>query len=202
MGQQVQRYHKKKNLFKFFKSEEFNEARVKLCALFIILSYANELHEDVDRLLQGYEGLWIGELKHAGKEATRALERYDKEYRTHILDNGEDLCDATIDVTKPLDIQIEQSKFFLQEGSKAIRQVLDEQIENRVKDPKALERESQADFEICGKQEREQALFVAKKMAKNRFDELGVKNEEDLLKGVEVGFNIAVNWINRLYLEA
>lgn len=193
---------KKKNLFKFFKSEEFNEARVKLCALFIILSYANELHEDIDRLLQGYEGLWIGELKHAGKEATRALERYDKEYRTHILDNGEDLCDATIDVTKPLDIQIEQSKFFLQEGSKAIRQVLDEQIENRVKDPKALERESQADFEICGKQEREQALFVAKKMAKNRFDELGVKNEEDLLKGVEVGFNIAVNWINRLYLEA
>ena len=193
---------KKKNLFKFFKSEEFNEARVKMCALFIILSYANELHEDVDRLLQGYEGLWIGELKHAGKEATRALERYDKEYRTHILDNGEDLCDATIDVTKPLDIQIEQSKFFLQEGSKAIRQVLDEQIENRVKDPKALERESQADFEICGKQEREQALFVAKKMAKNRFDELGVKNEEDLLKGVEVGFNIAVNWINRLYLEA
>lgn len=193
---------KKKNLFKFFKSEEFNEARVKLCALFIILSYANELHEDVDRLLQGYEGLWIGELKHAGKEATRALERYDKEYRAHILDNGEDLCDATIDVTKPLDIQIEQSKFFLQEGSKAIRQVLDEQIENRVKDPKALERESQADFEICGKQEREQALFVAKKMAKNRFDELGAKNEEDLLKGVEVGFNIAVNWINRLYLEA
>lgn len=197
-----QRYIKKKNLFKFFKSEEFNEARVKMCALFIILSYANELHEDVDRLLQGYEGLWIGELKHAGKEATRALERYDKEYRAHILDNGEDLCDATIDVTKPLDIQIEQSKFFLQEGSKAIRQVLDEQIENRVKDPKALERESQADFEICGKQEREQALFVAKKMAKNRFDELGVKNEEDLLKGVEVGFNIAVNWINRLYLEA
>lgn len=197
-----QRYIKKKNLFKFFKSEEFNEARVKMCALYIILSYANELHEDVDRLLQGYEGLWIGELKHAGKEATRALERYDKEYRTHILDNGEDLCDATIDVTKPLDIQIEQSKFFLQEGSKAIRQVLDEQIENRVKDPKALERESQADFEICGKQEREQALFVAKKMAKNRFDELGAKNEEDLLKGVEVGFNIAVNWINRLYLEA
>jgi hypothetical protein len=193
---------KKKNLFKFFKSEEFNEARVKLCALFIILSYANELHEDVDRLLQGYEGLWIGELKHAGKEATRALERYDKEYRMHILDNGEDLCDATIDVTKPLDIQIEQSKFFLQEGSKAIRQVLDEQIENRVKDPKALERESQADFEICGQEERKQALFVAKKMAKNRFDELGVKNEEDLLKGVEVGFNIAVNWINRLYLEA
>lgn len=193
---------KKKNLFKFFKSEDFNEARVKLCALFIILSYANELHEDIDRLLQGYEGLWIGELKHAGKEATRALERYDKEYRAHILDNGEDLCDATIDVTKPLDIQIEQSKFFLQEGSKAIRQVLDEQIENRVKDPKALEMESQADFEICGKQEREQALFVAKKMAKNRFDELGVKNEEDLLKGVEVGFNIAVNWINRLYLEA
>lgn len=193
---------KKKNLFKFFKSEEFNEARVKLCALFIILSYANELHEDIDRLLQGYEGLWIGELKHAGKEATRALERYDKEYRTHILDNGEDLCDATIDVTKPLDIQIEQSKFFLQEGSKAIRQVLDEQIEHRVKDPKALERESQADFEICGQEERKQALFVAKKMAKNRFDELGVKNEEDLLKGVEVGFNIAVNWINRLYLEA
>jgi hypothetical protein len=43
---------------------------------------------------------------------------------------------------------------------------------------------------------------VAKKIAKARKTEIGAKNEEDLIKGVEVGFNIAVNWINRLYREA
>ena len=199
---QVQQYHKKKNLFKFFKSKEFSEARVNFCAIYILLSYINELKEKNDRLMQGFEGLFIGTLKHLSKIATKDFEAYEREYRAHIIDGGDDLCDATIDVTGALDIQIEQSKFFLQESTKAIRKILDEQIENRVKDPKTLERESQADFEICGQEERKQALFVAKKMAKNRFNELGAKNEEDLLKGVEVGFNIAVNWINRLYLEA
>jgi alpha-L-rhamnosidase len=43
---------------------------------------------------------------------------------------------------------------------------------------------------------------AAKKIAKARKTEIGAKNEEDLIKGVEVGFNIAVNWINRLYREA
>lgn len=197
-----QRYIKKKNLFKFFKSKEFNEARIKFCAIYILLSYVNELKEDVDRLMQGFEGLFIGTLKHLSKTATKDFEAYEKEYRAHIIDGGSDLCDATIDVTGALDIQIEQSKFFLQESTKAICKVIDEQIENRITDNKTLEREAQEDFEICGEEDRKQALFVAKKMAKNRFAEIGAKNEDDFIKGVEVGFNIAVNWINRLYREA
>lgn len=197
-----QRYIKKKNLFKFFKSKEFNEARIKFCAIYILLSYVNELKEDVDRLMQGFDGLFIGTLKHLSKIATKDFEAYEKEYRAHIIDGGSDLCDATIDVTGTLDIQIEQSKFSLQESSKAICKVIDEQIENRITDNKTLEREAQEDFEICGEEDRKQALFVAKKMAKNRFAEIGAKNEDDLIKGVEVGFNIAVNWINRLYREA
>lgn len=199
---QVQPYHKKKNLFKFFKSKEFNEARIKFCAIYILLSYVNELKEDVDRLMQGFDGLFIGTLKHLSKIATKDFEAYEREYRAHIIDGGSDLCDATIDVTGALDIQIEQSKFFLQESTKAICKAIDEQIENRITDNKTLEREAQEDFEICGEEDRKQALFVAKKMAKNRFAEIGAKNEDDLIKGVEVGFNIAVNWINRLYREA
>ena len=69
---EVQQYHKKKNLFKFFKSKEFNEARVKMCALYILISYCNELHEDVDRLLKGFDGMMIGMLKHKAKAATKA----------------------------------------------------------------------------------------------------------------------------------
>lgn len=193
---------KKKNLFKFFKSNEFNRARVLFCAVYILLSYVNELVEEIMKLLQGFDGLFVGMLKHEAKNSVKAFEAFEREYRRHIFGDGGDLCDATIDVTKPLDMELEQSKFFLQESTKAVCAIIDEQIEKRVTDPEQLEREAEDNFEICGKEEREQALFVAKKMSKNRFAELGVKNEEDLMKGVEVGFNIAVNWINRLYLEA
>ena len=197
-GQQI----KKKNLFKFFKSNEFNEARANFCAIYILLSYINELKETNDRKMQGYDGLFIGDLKHASKLATKAFEAYEKEYRSHIVDPSGQLCDATIDVTSALDVQLEQSKFFLQESSKAISKLLDELIEERINDKETLEREASENFEVCGEEEAKQALFVAKKMAKNHFKELGVQNEADAIKWVEVGFNICKNWINRLYLEA
>lgn len=193
---------KKKSLFKFFKSKEFNDARVKMCAIYILLSYVNELKEDTDRLMQGFEGLYIGTLKHYSREATRAFEVYEKEYRAHISDNGADICDAYIDVTSALDTQLEQSKFFLQEATKALYKAIDTQIEERIKDPEVLEKEASDDFELCGQQERNDALFVAKKLAKNHIKETGVTNEADFIKGVEVGFNTAVNWINRLYRDA
>lgn len=189
---------KKKNLFKFFKSNEFNEARIKMCAMYIILSYANELHEDIDRLLKGFDGLYIGDLKHASKVASKALEDYDRQYMAHIGSDGTDLCDATIDVTSQLDIAIQQSKFFLQEGSKALRFAIDTQIRERVVDEEQLEKESQDDFEICGEEERNLALQHTLKITKQRIDEL----HGDVLKGVEIGFNTAINWINRLYRES
>ena len=189
---------KKKNLFKFFKSKEFNEARIKMCAMYIILSYANELHEDIDTILKGFDGLYIGDLKHASKVASKALEDYDRQYMAHIGSDGTDLCDATIDVTSQLDIAIEQSKFFLQEGSKALRFAIDTQIKERVVDEEQLEKESQDDFEICGEEERNLALQHTLKITKQRIDEL----HGDVLKGVEVGFNTAINWINRLYRES
>lgn len=197
-GQQI----KKKNLFKFFKSPEFNKARVLFCAVYILLSYVNELVEEIMKLLQGFDGLFVGMLKHEAKNSVKAFEAFEKEYRAHIFGDGGDLCDATIDVTKPLDIQLEQSKFFLQESTKAIYAIIDKQIETRIDDPEQLEREAKTDFEICGEEEAKQALYVAKKMAKSHSKELGVRNEEDMIKGVEVGFNICKNWINRLYLEA
>lgn len=189
---------KKKNLFKFFKSKDFNEARVKMCAIYIILSYLNELHEDVDSLLKGYEGMFIGELKHASLEATKALERYDRLYMAHIGSDGIDLGEATIDVTSKLDLAIQQNKFFLQEGSKAIRAALDEQIEERVKDDKQLEKEAKEDFEIITESERKEALYETLRLAKKRMDEF----DGDVLKAVEIGFNVAVNYVNRVYLQS
>ena len=192
----------KKNLFKFFKSDDFNLARVKFCAIYILLSYINELKEDIDRLMHGYNGVFVGGIKHTSKAATRAFEVYEKEYRAHISDDGSDICDATIDVTSALDNQLKQSQFFLQESTKAIYKALDEQIEKRVTDPEVLEKEASPDFEICSQDERKQALFVAKKMAKNHMAEVGATHETDFTKGVEVGFNIAINWINRIYIES
>lgn len=189
---------KKKNLFKFFKSTEFNEARVKMCAMYIILSYANELHEDIDRLLQGFDGLYIGDLKKASKEASKALEAYDKQYMAHIGSDGSDLCDATIDVTSAIDDTIEKNRYHFQQCYNIIANALNRQIELRVKDPEQLEREQFADFEICGPQERKMALDETLRVTKSRIDEL----HGDVLKGVEAGFNTAVNWINRIYLEA
>lgn len=200
MSQQI----KKKNLFKFFKSKEFNRARVLFCAVYILLSYVNELVEEIISLLQGFDGLFVGMLKHEAKNSVKAFESFEREYRRLIFGDGGDLCDATIDVTKPLDVEMEQSKFFLQEATKAVCAVIDEQIENRVTDPEQLEREADAGFEICSAEDVKEAIFVAQKMAKNRMTELGVKPEDEaaLMKGVEVGFNICKNWINRLYLEA
>ena len=189
---------KKKNLFKFFKSEEFNEARIKMCAIYILLSYVNELKEDVDSLLQGFGGLFVGELKHTSIEAMKAFEKYERQYRLHIGSDGRDLGEATIDVTKAVDIQMQQSQFFLQEATKAMYKALDEQIALRVSDKEQLEKESKEDFEICGDEERKLALAHTIQIAKQRQEEL----HGDVIKGVEIGFNTAINWINRLYIDA
>lgn len=125
---EIQPYHKKKNLFKFFKSKEFNEARVLMCAIYILLSYVNELIEKVDRLLQGFDGMMIGMLKHKAKQATKAFDEYFKEYELHIEGGCDQLCDTTIIATSALDTAIKQSEFFLGESTKAIRKAIDEQM--------------------------------------------------------------------------
>lgn len=188
---------KKKNILAFLKSKEFKQAQVKLCAMYIIVSYANELHEDIDKLLQGYEGLWIGDLKHASKLATKALDEYAKKYESMLANGSETLCDATIDVTRALDVQLEQSKFFLQESYKAVCAVLNQQIEERVTDKEYIENE-QTDFELCSKEDLHQALQGVLRSVKPRLSEFN----GDVLKGVEVGFNTAVNWIFDIYKNA
>lgn len=145
-------YHKKKNLFKFFKSKEFNEARMKMCALYVLISYANELHEDVDRLLQGYDGLLIGMLKHKSKVASKALEEYDKEYALHIEGGMGQVADTTIIATTEIETAMKQNQFFLQEGRKAIVKAIEEQMEKTINDPEELEREAFAGFEIFDKE--------------------------------------------------
>lgn len=189
---------KKKNLFAYFKSEAFNTARVNLCAMYILLSKVNELKEDTDRDLQGFNGLFIGELKHASNEALKAFDNYVKAYEAHIGSDGSDLCDATIDVTKEIDEAIENNSYYLKMAHKALRKAIDEATEKYVNDKEQLEKEAKADFEICGEEERVKALNATLQIARNRQDEL----KGDVLKGVEIGFNTAINYINRIYLTA
>lgn len=197
---EIQQYHKKKNLFKFFKSKEFNEARVKMCALYILISYCNELHEDVDRLLQGFDGMMIGMLKHKAKQATKALDEYSKEYELHINGGCDQLCDTTIIATTSIDNAIKQSQFFLQESTKAIRKAIDEQMEQTIRDDEQLEKEKFAGFEIFDPQSRKETLAFTLKRVKTVYSEH--PQLDTLLEGVEKGYNIACDYINSIYLKA
>lgn len=197
---EVQQYHKKKNLFKFFKSNEFNEARVKMCALYILISYCNELQEDVSRLLQGFDGMMIGMLKHKAKQASKALDEYSKEYELHINGGCEQLFDTTVLATTSLDNAIKQSEFFLGESTKAIRKAIDEQMKDNIRDDEQLEKEKFAGFEIFDPESRKETLeFTLKRVRAIYKDD---PNLETLLDGVKKGFNSACDYVNEIYLKA
>ena len=195
-----QRYIKKKNLFKFFKSKEFNEARVKMCALYVLLSYCNELQEDVNRKLQGFDGMMIGMLKHKAKQATKAFDEYFKEYELHIEGGCDQLCDTTIIATTALDTAIKQSEFFLGEATKAIRKAIDEQMKENIHDEKQLEKEKFAGFEIFDPESRKETLEFTLKRTKTLYKD--DPNLETLLEGVKKGFNVACDYVNEIYLKA
>ena len=197
---EIQPYHKKKNLFKFFKSKEFNEARVLMCAIYILLSYVNELIEKVDRLLQGFDGMMIGMLKHKAKQSTKAFDEYFKEYELHIEGGCDQLCDTTIIATTALDTAIKQSEFFLGESTKAIRKAIDEQMKENIHDEKQLEKEKFAGFEIFDPQSRKETLEFTLMRVKAIY-----KDDPNLatrLEGVKKGFNTACDYVNEIYLKA
>lgn len=197
---EVQQYHKKKNLFSFFKSKEFNEARVKMCALYILISYCNELQEDVSHLLQGFDGMMIGMLKHKAKQASKALDEYSKEYELHINGCCDQLCDTTIIATTALDTAIKQSEFFLGESTKAIRKAIDEQMEQTIRDDEQLEKEKFAGFEIFDPQSRKETLEFTLKRTKTVYKDH--PHLDALLEGVEKGFNTACDYVNEIYLKS
>ena len=197
---EVQQYHKKKNLFTFFKSNEFNEARVKMCALYILISYCNELQEDVSRLLQGFDGMMIGMLKHKAKQASKALDEYSKEYELHINGGYDQLFDTTVLTTTALDNAIKQNEFFLKEGSKAIRKAIDEQMKDNIRDDEQLEKEKFAGFEIFDPESRKETLeFTLKRVRAIYKDD---PNLETRIDGVKKGFNTACDYVNEIYLKA
>lgn len=188
---------KKVNLFTFFKSDGFNKARELFCAYYIIASYLNEIKEESDALLMGYKGLFLGEMKKASAELEKAFDKYERMYCKFVSDVGQ-LGDATIDISSEMDVQLKQSQFFLQEATKAVTKRLDELVEEKVKDPEQIEKERFVDFEIFDKESRQKGLEATLNIARRRLDELN----GDVLKGVEIGWNTAVNYINRLYLES
>jgi len=197
---EVQQYQKKKNLFKFFKSKEFNEARVKMCALYILISYCNELQEDVSRKLQGFDGMMIGMLKHKARQATKALDEYSKEYELHINGGCDQLCDTTVIATTAIDNAIKQSEFFLGEATKAIRKAIDEQMKETINDPKELEKEKFAGFEIFDPESRKETLDYTLKRVKTVYKDN--PQLDTLLEGVKKGFNVACDYVNEIYLKA
>jgi hypothetical protein len=193
-------YHKKKNLFKFLKSKEFNDARVKLCMMHILVSYANELHEDVVHDLQGFQGLMIGMLLHKHKAASKALDDFDKEYALHIEGGMGTMADLNIAVTTALETAMKQNEFFLQEGRKAIVAEIEKQLKENVNDPEELQREAFGGFEIFDELSRKETLDFTLKRTKTIYKDH--PHLDALLEGVEKGFNVACNYVNEIYLKA
>jgi hypothetical protein len=197
---EIQQYHKKKNLFKFFKSDQFNEARMKMCAIYVLISYANELHEDVDRLLCGFDGMMIGMLKHKSKLASKALEEYDREYALHIEGGMGQVADTTILATTEIETAIKQNQFFLQEGYKAVVKSIKEQMDKTINDPEQLKKEQFAGFEIFDPESRKATLEeTLKRVARIEKDN---PNLDTLLAGVKKGFNVACDYVNEVYLKS
>ncbi len=197
---ETQQYHKKKNLFKFFKSDQFNEARMKMCAIYVLISYANELHEDVDRLLCGFDGMMIGMLKHKSKLASKALEEYDREYALHIEGGMGQVADTTILATTEIETAIKQNQFFLQEGYKAVVKSIKEQMDKTINDPEQLKKEQFAGFEIFDPESRKATLEeTLKRVARIEKDN---PNLDTLLAGVKKGFNVACDYVNEVYLKS
>ena len=197
---EVQQYHKKKNLFKFFKSDAFNEARMKMCAMHILISYANELHEDVVHLLQGFDGMMIGMLLHKHKAASKALDEFDKEYALHVEGGMGQMADTNIIVTSALENEMKQNKFFLQEGRKAIVAEIERQMKESINDPEELKREAFAGFEIFDPKSRKETLEYTLTRTKTVYKDH--PQLDTLLEGVEKGFNIACDYVNEVYLKA
>ena len=197
---EIQQYHKKKHLFKFFKSDQFNEARMKMCAIYVLISYANELHEDVDRLLCGFDGMMIGMLKHKSKLASKALEEYDREYALHIEGGMGQVADTTILATTEIETAIKQNQFFLQEGYKAVVKSIKEQMDKTINDPEQLKKEQFAGFEIFDPESRKATLEeTLKRVARIEKDN---PNLDTLLAGVKKGFNVACDYVNEVYLKS
>lgn len=180
------------------KSPDFDDVRVMLCVNYMLISYANELHEEIDRKLNGHKGLLIGQLKHKSHAATKALEDYDKEYLSFISDGGGKLTDANIEMTSKLDIAMKQNMFFYQEGYKALRQVIREQTDKTIYDKEELERGYVEDDLLIPEKDRKAMLQATLKQCRKRLPDF----KGDVMKGVEVGFNAAVDFMNKLYKES
>ena len=191
---------KKTNLFKFFKSDDFNRGRVLICAIYILLSHVNEMMETVCVLLKGYEGVLIGNLKRKAKEATAAFDTFVKEYENHIDGGLGQLADATIDATSAIDITVEQNKFFLQQGYNAIHATIAEQLDKTINDKEQLEKEQFAGFEIFDQASRKETLESTIRQTKARL--AGDPNLDKVLEGVRIGFNVACDYVNEVYLKS
>jgi hypothetical protein len=171
-----------------------------MCALYILISYCNELQEDVSSLLQGFDGMMIGMLKHKAKQATKAFDEYFKEYELHIEGGCDQLCDTTIIATTALDTAIKQSEFFLGESTRAIRKTIDQEMKENIHDEKQLEKEKFAGFEIFDPESRKETLEFTLKRTKTLYKD--DPNLETLLEGVKKGFNVACDYVNEIYLKA
>lgn len=191
---------KKENLFTFFKSKDFNEARVLLCAIYILLSHVNEMMETVERLMMNYNGVLIGKLKYKAKLCTQAFDDYVKEYELHIDGGLGELADAVIETTSAIDIAVQQNKFFLQQGYKAIHSTIQEQMEKTIRDEEQIEKERFAGFEIYDQKSRKETLEETMRCVMNKMKD--DPQLDKILYGVKIGFNAACDYTNEVYLKS
>ena len=110
------------------------------------------------------------------------------------------VADTTIIATSEIETAIKQNQFFLQEGYKAVARAISEQMEKTINDPEELEKEAFCGFEIFDPESHEVTKNETLRLIRRDLD--GNPDVDAIMKGVELGFDTAVNYVNKIYLEA
>lgn len=186
---------KKKNVLKFLNSEEWQVARVKMSGMFLLLSYANELKEDVDVIVKGFDGLFMGELKKRSNDLLKAFDAYDKSFVSVLTVGGDVLCDDNEEYQNGVVEIMESSQMEIVREANILRKYTKDFI-GSFNTEKIVD---ECKYELVGDEERKKAIDVLLRQIDNRLD--GNKDHDAIRTGAEIGFNSAIDWINRVFTE-
>ena len=190
---------KKVNIRKFLEGDGFHNVRVNLSVMYLLLSYVELLKEDNDDILKGYEGIYIGRLKGVSQETARQFDHYVYEVERLVRKNRMLFNDDYTEFMETMQDSIEENKADLDRLNEAIIGYCKKFFfENRVK-----EEPESSQFVFIEYDDAKLALNAALKHFDNSLPKRKLTSTEmtSTRNGFIEGFNVAVNWINRVMTQ-
>lgn len=113
---------------KFLESPDWEKCLRNMSALYLLLTYINNLAEETNRTLESY-GLALGYMKHEMKTLLKAFDNYDKTYRQYMEEGMMGMVWEDWDkLSEWLDAQFDDVSVLLKEFYFPLRQSLDKFI--------------------------------------------------------------------------